>query len=104
MVLHAVAKRNFMHKLMRHHCALQNTAKSNGGFDMQHRFIRLPEVSKVTGMSRSTIYNRMKDGSFPRSYLLGSRMVAWLEKDIEDWMDSKLDDAKGLNGQVRVML
>jgi prophage regulatory protein len=89
-----VAKRNFMHKLLRLHCALQNTAESNGGFDMQHRFIRLHELTAVTGMSRSTIYNRMKDGSFPRSYQLGARLVAWLEKDVESWMASKVEGSK----------
>jgi len=80
-----------MHKLMQHHSDPQTTAKSNGEVDMQHRFIRLHELTAVTGMSRSTIYNRMKDGSFPRSYQLGDRLVAWLEKDVESWMASKVE-------------
>ena len=66
---------------------------------MQHRFIRLHEVTAVTGMSRSTIYNRMKDGSFPRSYQLGDRLVAWLEKDIENWMNSKIEGTHWTNGK-----
>ena len=61
---------------------------------MQQRFLRLQEVTFVTGMSRSTIYNRMKDGSFPRSHQLGTRLVAWLEKDIEEWMNSKIEGSE----------
>ena len=98
-----MANRNFKHKLMHHHFVLQTSTKFNGDFDMQHRFIRLHEVTAVTGMSRSTIYNRMKDGSFPRSYQLGDRLVAWLEKDIENWMTSKIEETHWTKGKEWVL-
>ena len=50
---------------------------------MSHKIMRLPEVIRVTGLSRSTIYLRMSKGSFPRTISLGERAVGWLLSDIE---------------------
>ena len=50
------------------------------------RFIRLEEVTRLTGLSRSAIYARQADGSFPKSVSLGQRCVAWIEAEVEHWM------------------
>ena len=42
---------------------------------MTSRILRLPQVLEVTGLSRSTIYLRMADGSFPKQVSLGGRAV-----------------------------
>ncbi len=47
---------------------------------------RLPVVIKETGLSRSSIYQRIVDGTFPRQINLGGRAVGWLASDIEDWI------------------
>lgn len=52
------------------------------------RLIRLPDVQKLTGMARSTIYERMTQGAFPRPLKLSPRHVAWKEGEILDWIDS----------------
>ena len=67
----------------------------------QKRFIRLPEVLTRTGYGRTTIYRKMEDGSFPRSVKLGgppvdpeafdSRAVAWIENEVEQWIDSMIE-------------
>ena len=54
---------------------------------MSHKIMRLPEVIDMTGLSRSTIYLRMSQGTFPRSISLGERAVGWLQADIEKWID-----------------
>ncbi len=48
--------------------------------------LRRKQVEKRTGLSRSTIYLRIQDGSFPKQINLGARAVGWLEKraDIAD--------------------
>jgi len=56
---------------------------------MSKKMVRLPAVKDWTGLSRSTIYNQMGNGNFPKNYLIGSRAVAWLESDIISWIDSK---------------
>lgn len=51
------------------------------------RFLRMPEVLSLVGMSRSTMYERMKTGRFPKSVELGGNMVVWREMDVRSWMD-----------------
>ncbi|MEM5295634.1 AlpA family transcriptional regulator [Burkholderia sp. JPY481] len=45
--------------------------------------LRRKQVEQVVGLSRSTIYQRIKDGTFPRPLSLGGRMVGWRASDIE---------------------
>ncbi|MGR5130793.1 MULTISPECIES: AlpA family transcriptional regulator [Vibrio] len=52
------------------------------------RFLRLKEVMDKTGLSRSAIYRKMNDDTFPKSVSLGDRSVAWLESEVDDWMES----------------
>ncbi len=54
------------------------------------RLIRLPEVKSRTGLSRSTIYLRIKEGKFPAPISLGMRAVGWLEFDIQQWLDDRI--------------
>ncbi|WAW10782.1 AlpA family phage regulatory protein [Oxalobacter vibrioformis] len=51
--------------------------------------LRLPDVRKETGLSRSTIYFWMNAGIFPRSIRLGPRAVGWLWADIHDFIRSR---------------
>lgn len=50
------------------------------------RLIRLREVLHRTGLSRSTVYRRMELGQFPKRYPLGGRIVAWAEREIDQWI------------------
>ena len=49
--------------------------------------LRRPDVQAVTGLSRSTIYKWMNEGSFPKPVKLGPRAVGWREADINDWLN-----------------
>lgn len=51
------------------------------------RLIRLKEVMTLVPLSRSTIYERMAVGTFPRSRDLGGGVVAWFETDIREWIE-----------------
>ncbi|EHH1218527.1 MULTISPECIES: AlpA family transcriptional regulator [Vibrio] len=55
------------------------------------KFLRLKDVMSLTGLGRSTIYKFMADETdFPKSVPLGGRAVAWVESEIEEWMESRL--------------
>ena len=57
---------------------------------MRCRILRLPEVLERTGLSRSTLFRRMRAGEFPQSVKLGgasSRAVGWFEDEVDAWMD-----------------
>ena len=57
---------------------------------MEQHILRLPTVKAITGLSRSTIYLRMSEGSFPRQVNLGSRAVGWISSEIDHWTEEKL--------------
>jgi prophage regulatory protein len=48
--------------------------------------IRLPEVLSTTGLSRPTVYRKVKEGSFPQPLRLGAAAVGWLLHEIEQWI------------------
>ena len=51
---------------------------------MTNRILRLPEVIEKTGISRSSIYEQMQLGLFPKQLRLGKRMVGWSEAEINE--------------------
>jgi prophage regulatory protein len=60
------------------------------------RMLRLNGVKAVTGLSRSTIYLRVAQGSFPRPVSLGGRAVGWVEAEVEVWLEQQI--ARSRNG------
>ncbi len=52
--------------------------------------LRRKQVETRTGLSRSTIYLRIKKGTFPKPIKLSERAVGWLESEIADWLDEKI--------------
>lgn len=65
---------------------------------MTIELLRRPDVEKKTGLSRSTIYKRIDEGTFPKPIPLGGRLVAWLEADIQDWIQLRIKEA----GRIKV--
>ena len=57
------------------------------------KFLRRKEVENRTGLSRSSIYKGMSEGTFPRQQKIGHRAVAWIEDDINDWMRCCISDS-----------
>jgi prophage regulatory protein len=54
--------------------------------EKQIKILRRPQVEEMTGLSRSTLYLRMKSGKFPRPVNLGGRAVGWLSSTVENWI------------------
>jgi prophage regulatory protein len=52
------------------------------------RILRRRQVESLTGLSRSTIYQRMSVGTFPRRISLGIRSVGWLASDVDEWIEA----------------
>lgn len=53
--------------------------------------LRLPEVKNITGLSRASIYLFMSKGEFPKSVSIGDRAVAWVDSDIQDWIEERIN-------------
>ena len=54
------------------------------------RMLRRSEVEGVTGLSKTTIYEGMAAGTFPRGIRIGVKAVAWPESAIKAWLDEKV--------------
>jgi len=52
--------------------------------------LRRPEVEARTGLSRSTIYLKIAQGSFPKSVSLGPRAVGWVVSEIDGWLEHQV--------------
>lgn len=50
--------------------------------------IRLPKVKERTGESRTTIYDKIRRGEFPKPVAIGPRAVAWVESEIDEYIDA----------------
>ena len=58
---------------------------------MYQTILRLALVKQRTGLSRSSIYSGVKQGTFPAQISLGPRAVGWLESSINDWIQSRVE-------------
>jgi len=55
------------------------------------RIMRLKEVIEKTGLAKSTVYNLISQGKFPKQIDLGARSVGWVDTEIEDWLLAKIE-------------
>ena len=60
---------------------------------IQHKLLRLPQVKLTTGLSKSTIYARISEGTFPKQIPLGPRLVVWVESDIQKWIGLQIQSS-----------
>ena len=63
-------------------------------FQREPAFLRRRQVQTRTGLSRSTIYQHIKDGVFPKPVPLGPRAVGWLESDVSEWIAARVKLAR----------
>ena len=54
---------------------------------MAEQILRCRKVIERTGLSRSSLYEKMQRGDFPKPRKLGLRAVGWRVSDIESWLE-----------------
>jgi prophage regulatory protein len=52
--------------------------------------LRLPQVTAQTGCARSTIYDAIAAGRFPKQVQLGGRTVAWSSAEVDQWIAERI--------------
>jgi prophage regulatory protein len=52
-----------------------------------NKIIREPELLKLVGLSRTTLWRRERAGDFPRRRQLSSRSVGWVLSEVLQWID-----------------
>lgn len=71
------------------------TQKTGG--ENSERVIRMPEVLRRVGVSRSDVYRKIWAGDFPKQIKLGPRAVGFLESDIEAYLQTLIARSHGGN-------
>ena len=51
------------------------------------RYLRLDKVLELTGLSRSTLYRKVGDGTFPQQVKLSDRCIGWRSSDVQLWSE-----------------
>ena len=62
------------------------------------RIERLTEVKGRVALSRSSIYAKIKDGSFPRPINLSKRAIGWPSNVIDEWIEQRITDSQEAQG------
>lgn len=53
------------------------------------KIIRSKKVCELTGLSKSTIYSMIAEGTFPKQVKLGVRSVGWKLEEVQGWISSR---------------
>ena len=61
---------------------------------MTVKILRRPEVEKIVGLSRSTLYAMMAENTFPKPIKLGKRAIGWSDNVIAGWIDERTSGDK----------
>lgn len=64
---------------------------SSGG---TYRLLRISDVINITGLPKSTIYLKIKNKQFPNQVQIGSRSVAWVEEEVNQWIKDNIHKRK----------
>ena len=59
------------------------------------KFLKLPQVIIITGLSRSSLYSLVASGNFPKQIPLGARSVVWLESEVQEFMQKCIANRRG---------
>ena len=54
------------------------------------KFIVLPQVQEIVPYSASHIWRLERSGEFPKRIRLGGNRVAWLQSEVESWIEGKI--------------
>lgn len=52
--------------------------------------LRITDVSKLTSLSRSSIYRMISNGDFPKQIAIGDRQARWSRTEIEEWCQQQI--------------
>lgn len=58
------------------------------------RILRMTDVKKKIGLCKSSIYNRIASGTFPKPISLGGQSVGWLECSLDQWISERCNEVK----------
>lgn len=61
---------------------------------MADQLIRLKKVEAKTGLKKSMVYDLMSRDEFPKRIKIGNRAVAWIEREVDQWVKNKIPESR----------
>ncbi|MFP2561133.1 helix-turn-helix transcriptional regulator [Enterobacter ludwigii] len=61
---------------------------------MSKSLVRISEVIRRTGYSKAWIYRLMSQGKFPSSVKIGSRAIAFVESEVDEWINQRIEESR----------
>lgn len=58
------------------------------------RILRFREVKEMVGLGKTTLYARIKEGSFPKPISLGGRAVGWIKSEVVAWLVARINETR----------
>lgn len=56
--------------------------------------LRRKQVESRIGLSRSTLYERIRAGTFPAPVSLGGKAVGWIESEVDAWLTTQIEKSR----------
>jgi len=68
---------------------------------MVRKLLRRRAVEDRSGLARSSIYEKVESGEFPRPVKLGPRAVAWVEDEVTEWIEARIAEREAVEARER---
>jgi prophage regulatory protein len=71
--------------------------------EKHEKLLRLTDVQRRVPFSRSMIYLKISRGEFPQPIKLGASAVAWLESEVDFWIETRIKNGRtetGVSGRL----
>ncbi|CAO97477.1 helix-turn-helix transcriptional regulator [Erwinia tasmaniensis] len=62
---------------------------------MSQNLIRMPEVLRRIGLGKAWVYKLISQGIFPKPVKIGSRSIAFVESEIDAWINQRIAERDG---------
>jgi len=56
-----------------------------------YQLIRLAVVLEMTGFSKTSLYEAINSGEFPKNVKISERSSAWVKSEVLDWIKGKIE-------------
>ncbi|EJA5009149.1 helix-turn-helix transcriptional regulator [Salmonella enterica] len=61
---------------------------------MSNNLLRMSEIMRRTGYGKAWIYRLISQGKFPRPVKIGSRAIAFVESEVDDWINQRIEESR----------
>jgi len=65
----------------------------------QETLLRLRAVEARTGLRKSKLYGMVKAGEFPQPIALTPRTTAWIESEVNGWINDRITASRAAQGE-----